>query len=127
MSKKSAQYRVSTVPCLIEETGRVYIGCDIHGQRFEVSVCDGRRCKHRKKCRQYQAALRMKEDLENNKPKRRRKRKSETGDDERKKRRRRVKEVVTKSKRRRRRVEKTDKEDTGKLRRRKSKARNKID
>jgi len=106
MSKKSTQYRVSTIPRLIEETGRIYIGCEKFGQRFEVSVCDSRRCKQRKKCRQYQEAVRMREDLENEKPKRRRKKKTEEFVSKPARRRRKSTESVTNSTQHRRRTKK---------------------
>lgn len=62
MKKKEQPEKISKKPVLIHTNGRVYIGCDLHNQRVEISICEHRKCRRRRKCPQYQEALKMKED-----------------------------------------------------------------
>lgn len=62
--KDKKKQRISKVPVLIRSNGRVYIGCDLHNQRFEMCICDHKGCRRRKKCTQYIDARTMKEEWE---------------------------------------------------------------
>lgn len=62
--KDKKKQRISKVPVLIRSNGRVYIGCDLHNQRFEMCICDHKACRRRKKCTQYIEARTMKAEWE---------------------------------------------------------------